>query len=109
MLALEIRVPAIERGRLADDLDDVRRHRLRQLVGRGPGIDVGISPELDLHQFLSAQGIVERLLHRLAETVLPDVDGRGEMMSFAAQLGAFLRGEWHTPENYREPRRTPPR
>ena len=76
VLSLELRILAIERRRLADHLHDVGAHRAREVVRGVLHVDVGVLRELDLHQLVRAQRIVDRLRERVGEPVLSDVDGR---------------------------------
>ena len=94
-LPLELGVVPVERGRAADDLHDVGMHLVGNAVHDRLGRLVDVLHELDLHQFMSTQHVVERLAHRIGDAMLPDVHEGLEVVSFGAQFGAFLRGDGH--------------
>src|SRR5512146_3592470 len=89
-LSLEIRILAVERRRLADDLNDLSAQRGRELVGGLLHTDVGILGELDLHQLVGAEVVVDGTAHCVGDTMLTNVDRGGQVVGFTAEDGALL-------------------
>ena len=86
----KLRVLTIERRRSADHLDHIRAQTGCEGVRRVFDVQIGVLAELDLHELVSAEVVVETLAHGVGQSVLPDVNAGGEMVRFAAQRGALL-------------------
>jgi hypothetical protein len=84
---------AIQQRRVAEDLRDLAVGPLCDCLGRIVPIESGGLADLDLHELVITERLVDRRDEALVDAALADLDDRLEIMTQTAKMTTLLAGE----------------
>jgi hypothetical protein len=86
-------VRAIQQHRVAEHLRDLAVGPLRDRIGGVVAIERRGLADLDLHQLVIAERLIDRRDESVVDTALADLDDRLEIMTQTAEMTTLLAGE----------------